>query len=388
VIAQVRQPTRVGVLGASGATGRVAATELAKLPEIELLLGGRDRARLRSATDGRLRRRETRLVDVDDDASLQRFCAECEVVVNCAGPSAAIRDRVARVAVAAGSHYVDPGGDEEVVAELTESWREPAEAGLACVFSAGWIPGLSGILARYVDGLAREQMDEVGAVELYCGDSNVWSDTGFEDALSLFSRYPGPLHYEGGRPVHRRLGRAGTLRRVALPAPVGTRVAVSWFLSELRALARASDGAVRSYVVPLGSPATAAAMGLGVALVERAPRAAARLLRKATALDARRHEALGFLAASAQPADVASPERLTVVVVERRHYWITGLVCALAVETLLGGRLSTPTGCHYLCDAVDPVEFMGELAARGVHMHATGVSEADRSGGERVLALA
>lgn len=360
-------PARVAVVGASGETGRVVARALARRPGTQLLLGARSAERLHAAL-GPLDAAEVRHVDVFDDASLARVCEDADVVVNCAGPSAAIGDRVARAAVARGCHYVDPGGDEDVVAQLVEDWDEPRRAGVAAIFYAGWIPGLSGALARWVDELARERMTSVEAVELFCGDRNVWSETGFADALSLFARYPGPLLYEHGEPVTGSLADRGAWRRVALPEPLGPRLAFVCFMSELREHARSSDARVASYVVPLMSPLTAAAMGTGSALVERMPGVAARLVRGATARDARRRPPVGVLAASARGEREGRPARLTATVLETRHYWVTGVVCATAVELLLAGELAAP-GCRYLCDAAEPGRLIGELRERGLHVH-------------------
>ena len=55
-------------------------------------------------------------LDVEDSLALQAFCSGCRVIVNCAGPSCHIRDRVARAAFRAGADYVDPGGDEPLAA--------------------------------------------------------------------------------------------------------------------------------------------------------------------------------------------------------------------------------------------------------------------------------
>jgi saccharopine dehydrogenase (NAD+, L-lysine forming) len=354
--------TRVGIVGASGATGRVVAAELAALGDVELVLGARRPERLRALD----LEADAVAVDVFDDDSLRRLCRDCTVVVNCAGPSAAVFDRVARAAVGEGRHYVDPGGDEELVDELGQSWAEPARKDVTAVFSAGWIPGLSGLLAHHVHRTARARMDDVEAVDLYCGDSNVWSSTGFTDALSVFARYPGPRHYEGGEEVSQTLLEPSAWHRVHLPPPVGSRLAFTCFMKELRELARSTEARVASYVIPLGSPVTAAAMGVGVAMVGRAPGPAARLVRAAALRDASAGDAVGVLAASARGTRDGEPARVAVTVVERRHYWITGVVTALAVKAILRGAV--PPGCWALCDAVEPAAFLGELADLGVHL--------------------
>src|SRR5690606_21360022 len=51
-------------------------------------------------------------VDVGRPDLLAAFCAGCRVVVNCAGPAYQTGPRLAAAARAAGSCYVDPGGDD------------------------------------------------------------------------------------------------------------------------------------------------------------------------------------------------------------------------------------------------------------------------------------
>lgn len=103
----------IGVLGATGAVGSAVIRRLAGHP-------------LRTATRAQ----------VTEADALREFCSGCDVVVNCVG----FGDRIARVALDAGAHYVDAGDG------LAVSGNRVAVTG------AGAMPGASGLLARYLGG--------------------------------------------------------------------------------------------------------------------------------------------------------------------------------------------------------------------------------------------
>ena len=121
----------VAVLGYGDVGGPTAAC-LAGLG-VPVRVGGRDPARADVVTDYR------------SPESLRRFASGCRVVVNCAGPSREVGDRVACAALDAGAAYVDAAGDDPLHDALT------AFPGTA-VLSAGLSPGLTGLLPRWAGG--------------------------------------------------------------------------------------------------------------------------------------------------------------------------------------------------------------------------------------------
>ncbi|WP_449065129.1 saccharopine dehydrogenase NADP-binding domain-containing protein, partial [Planomonospora algeriensis] len=95
----------IGIVGGYGAVGGAAARLLA---DRGVRVGGRDLEAARRFVDEELGGRgEARRVDAYDEAALAAFCRGCRVVVNCAGPSYLLLDRVARAAFRAGADYVD-----------------------------------------------------------------------------------------------------------------------------------------------------------------------------------------------------------------------------------------------------------------------------------------
>ncbi|WP_416566419.1 saccharopine dehydrogenase NADP-binding domain-containing protein [Nocardia testacea] len=134
----------VAVLGATGVVGRAAVRMLTRLGIGALRLGARDvdRADLSALPPGAERCR----VDATDPDSLARFCAGTRLVLNCAGPSYLLVDRVARAALAAGSDYVDVSGDGPTHRLLGGSPLLDGER--TVVLSAGMLPGLANIVPR------------------------------------------------------------------------------------------------------------------------------------------------------------------------------------------------------------------------------------------------
>ncbi|MGO1068880.1 saccharopine dehydrogenase NADP-binding domain-containing protein [Lysobacter sp. CA199] len=155
----------LAVLGGYGDVGFEASRAWLRLRALagmdaRLRIGGRDLhaaresvERLRAiATDsGRAARTitiEAMAVDLFDAESLRAFVTGSRAVLNCAGPSHRIGDRVARTAREANADYIDAAGDDALHALL-----DPADyqrSGRRALLSAGMQPGLSALLPRWL----------------------------------------------------------------------------------------------------------------------------------------------------------------------------------------------------------------------------------------------
>lgn len=151
---------KVAIVGVKGAIGQVVAQTLGRtLPDI-LLRGG---SRQIASTSGDNDNIEMMFVDVWQADSLSAFCQECQLVINCAGPSYLIGERVAMAAAQAGAHYIDPFGDEFLVTKLRLSEQYQRRC---AVVSAGAYPGLSGLLARH---MIDHELDAIHQLAFYSG---------------------------------------------------------------------------------------------------------------------------------------------------------------------------------------------------------------------------
>jgi short subunit dehydrogenase-like uncharacterized protein len=125
---------RIAIHGASGFTGRLAVAEVRRRG-IEPVLVGRDGARLRAAAaESGVPDAEIRVAGLDQPRALTAAFADCDAVVNCAGPFTRWGEPVVRAAIAAGRHYVDTTGEQRYIQRTREVFGNDAErAGVSIV---------------------------------------------------------------------------------------------------------------------------------------------------------------------------------------------------------------------------------------------------------------
>lgn len=209
----------VAVLGAGGGVGLHTARQLMR-SGARLRLGARRPETVRSVvspdagTAGATA--EVVAVDLWDDAALAAFCAGASVVVNCAGPSYEVVDRVALAALASGAHYVDPGGDVPLWRALShEQW---AGRGLAAVINAGLMPGLTSVLPHWLaDGLVERR-----SLTAYVGLLDRMTPVGAAEYLLTLAGEHGEAMaaWREGRRRSRALGPASGVRVPFFSSPV------------------------------------------------------------------------------------------------------------------------------------------------------------------------
>lgn len=345
----------VGLVGGYGAVGRAAAAQLAAWGRGPVLIAGRDAARADV------------VLDLDDAEALAAFCARVEVTVNCAGPSYRVLDRVARAALAAGSHYVDPGGDDPVRDLLTE--LEPVAK--TVVLSAGMLPGLTGLLPR---ALAAGTSAELTSLTGYVGGRDRFTAVAAEDYLAS-------LHNGFGRPNQAwRAGRRGEqalspLFDADLPHFPDAAAAHPYLSTEMERLARRlriSD--LTFYNVFLGKHLLAAlAEPAGPDCVERLTAAA-----ELDLLGREPHQRLVF------QLDASEGTRAALVLSGHGASDLTGATVALTTCAVLDGAV--PSGVHFAADVLDPVWAVERLrtaaAVQAVEIYETVAVSGDASGFE------
>ncbi|UCM87042.1 NAD(P)H-binding protein [Streptomyces marincola] len=155
----------IGILGASGAVGRHAVAALARAGAGPLRLGARRPGAIR--VDPAWRDATAVAADAGDADSLAAFAAGCRVVLNCAGPSYALKDTVARAALAAGADYVDVLGDDPAREALLAAGGPPP--GRTVLLSAGVVPGLSALLHRRLTELSAGDASPPTRLVTYAG---------------------------------------------------------------------------------------------------------------------------------------------------------------------------------------------------------------------------
>ena len=133
----------VGVLGGKGQIGRQVIRLLAG-QGLKIICGTRS-----------VQKEDEAYVDINDKKSLTEFIKDCDVVVNCTGPSFITSKKIMPEVLTMGKHYVDAfGWSGKETKECEKS---------AAVLNAGSVPGLIGILIK---ALANESTREI---QVYSG---------------------------------------------------------------------------------------------------------------------------------------------------------------------------------------------------------------------------
>ncbi|OLT05039.1 hypothetical protein BJF90_20425 [Pseudonocardia sp. CNS-004] len=183
---------KIALNGASGYTGRLAVAELARR-DIDAVLVGRDRERLRTAVAGT--DFEIRIADVTDPDALETAFADVDAVVNTAGPFARLGAPVVRAAIAAGAHYVDTTGEQQYVNEIFETFADAAgDAGVTVVPATADDGGPSDFIGHLV-GEATTAVDTM-TVALWYRDGGF--SRGTIRSLDAGLLFDGALRFENG----------------------------------------------------------------------------------------------------------------------------------------------------------------------------------------------
>jgi len=116
---------------------------------------------------------------------------------------------------------VDVAGLTFVKERMLPHAREVTDLGLSFVVSAGWMPGISELVAVYANAQARSKMDMIESLTVYFSDSGEWSANALRDGVwyihQVGLRSPGYFH----RGESRRTKMSAASRKVDLGHPVG-----------------------------------------------------------------------------------------------------------------------------------------------------------------------
>ena len=156
---------RIVVLGA-GAIGSAVAYDLCRADDVQRVKVCESRPavlrRLRERVDSpKLRTYQT---DARDHQTLEGILQNADVVVSCVSPE--LNPALARLALSAGAHFCDLGGNEATVQQMLELGEEAEQRSRWVVPNCGLAPGLVNVLCmRGIDAF-----DHVRAAHLRVGD--------------------------------------------------------------------------------------------------------------------------------------------------------------------------------------------------------------------------
>ncbi len=360
----MEKPFTFGIIGASGATGKVVVRALHKVTCGSLLIGGRDLEKSQALAAELDARTSVSLVDVLDSASLDTFCRQCAVIINCAGPVCRLEDRVAQAAFRNRCHYVDPAGLTIVDERMRPHDRTIAEAGLRFVISAGWMPGLTELLPIYAHARAKSSMDSVDSVSVYFADSGEWSRNALLDGVWFLRRrgIHGPTYFSRGQKVRAKSAQAMTT--VDLGASVASgRFGLYWMPEMEQVGRRLADCDVLSYSYVSGIRNVAASMMLASIPLPEA--VSVRMTQRI--FERNRFAAGGFAVVKVRGTSRGSPSLATTSVTfdHGRDYWLHGTTLATVARLVADGRDVQP-GVHFLAEAFDSSALVAALGEAGI----------------------
>lgn len=347
---------RVLVLGASGATGRRTAAELARFEEVsDLIVSGLDYEPLhRFASLFGDRVRPAR-VDAHSPAEVRAAASRADVVVNCSGPAHLTELSAVEGSIEAGVAYVSLCDDYAAATAVGELDGRARSTGAFVVPGCGLAPGITTMLVR----LASDELDDVTEIEMSLAPSYGDLPTGAHTAHLM--RALSSSKTEAGE-VESRRDDPGGPHLVYFPEPVG------WVETVICAHAdehNLSTPGVRALTVRLGLTERAAMDALRA--LSSSPLGSFRLARSA----------LGVAHAlpprgpqwSAARVDIVGhrdgrPATVSLGVVDHLINLATAPLTLAAIE--LGSGRVTGSGIVSPADAFDVRAFLAALGARGI----------------------
>lgn len=354
------KPAKIAVLGATGSVGRAACRELCALGPYELVLCSRQPARAKAAAQGLATATEQRAVDIFTAAP--SVFQDCDLVLNCAGPSWQTGWAAANLAWNSGAHYVDVAGYSLLKQRLSPYAGQAQSQGRSMILTAGWIPGISEVFTRYALSTTEQVHGPAEELTLYCGARDHWSEGSVSDMIwHLFNdEHTGFGYLHKGRWTRLPFWKGNS--RVTINSLPDKAQSALWVYSASTvplALER-PDMDIRVGLILLSLRTRLTIAGIKAFLRMRRARAQ-KWLCNAIGNDARSKGIRGLLRVqvSCRSGQIRHFELSTT---ENIH--LTGMAAAAAAHMTLLGQ--TSPGVHFLGEAVSAPDFLSLLAARGV----------------------
>lgn len=345
----------IGLIGGSGTVGRTAALRMSAAGYGSLRIAGRRLGAAEAVADECDGDATAVALDLGDPAALKEFCEGCDIVVNCAGPSYIVLDSVARVAFSVGADYVDVGGDAPALNALRRAEPSPDRT---AIFSAGAMPGLSGLLPRLItEGRPIRRLDTyVGGVarftELSAVDGLLTRGPQFGEAMASM---------RGGAIASNSIAPLRSVELPGFPRPVH---AWPYLTVEAQSLGLIpSVDEVRAYNVFASDLLTEAMTQAWAALsnspdqAELAPHVPS--IVDATVTDEAEFGAFYVMLFTGRPERGHERKITRVLLTAHDSYGLSGAVVALAVQHIAARRAAP--GIHVAAETLDPLQVVAVL---------------------------
>lgn len=355
----------IGIVGGYGAIGNIISEELLKNSAYRLRIGGRNREKINKRVIALGERASGKKVDIHDGDELEVFCEGCALIINCTGPSWMIKDRVIKYALKAGCDYVDPG----IWHDKSNLYKRSFEKrGLTGLLYAGWVPGLTGLLPRYLYNIGKEALDSIQSLNVYCGDRSSWSASASHDILYHFIRGIQPGLFENGQwSAKSALYAIWGSEYYDHPGNFGRLFVNPGYTAELESLSReAKIPRMGSYI---GCSGIVGNLKLfGIRHIKMNDEKAVATLMGTIKKETDRHGPGGAVSSVLKGRKNGKRVRISASVFDSDTIRLTGLCTALAARMILENKIHG-NGLKFLCDAVEPAAFFKGLEAQGIKVN-------------------
>ncbi|WP_294350085.1 saccharopine dehydrogenase NADP-binding domain-containing protein [uncultured Clostridium sp.] len=177
----------IGVLGATGLVGIGAVENLLLQSNIDILIGCRNIEKAKKIYGDEIKEKIIE-VDIFNLKALKEFCNKCDIVINCAGPSAKVLNIVADTCIDLGKDYIDVSGDKDIYNSLVNKAKDIEDKNILCLIGAGAYPGLTEIFPPFV---ANKYFDNVEKLEEFFAGCGQFSENAAYDIVSSIEKDQG-----------------------------------------------------------------------------------------------------------------------------------------------------------------------------------------------------
>lgn len=336
----------IGIVGGYGDVGRHVAKTLLD-HSLPIRIGGRNALSLRQCDDEMLTNAEWTNVDITDEKSVRLFIADCDLIVNCVGPSYRTSARLAEICWQEGVNLVDAGYDPRMD-KMRELRTSPT---VSIVYAAGTSPGLTGLLPRW---MARSYQ-KLTSLVVYYGGLGKFTKAAAEDYLAgMENGYSEPLAAwkEGAKRTSALSRQTG----IMLPSFVREVGVYPYFDAEAAFVARSIGIDDGEWYLAVDGERMLAALPEARAMYGADSEKAANMLCQATALDAAGRSPYMNILVQMSGVDHGGDLTRTLLLNADSPTRLTGTTVAATALAIRSGAI--PPGICPLSEIPDPVPVM------------------------------
>ncbi len=352
----------VGIVGAAGDVGKDLAAELQRFSCYRLILADIKEREALALAQGLGEGAGSMRVDINDPRSLSALCEKCDLIVSTTGPSALVRDKVAAVALQHNLPYVDVGGSIDLYEALSDRDAEIRKRRLCYLISAGFSPGITGTLPRYL--MSRRFFERVEFCQATIALQERMTYVATHDMLSGLARRKTPGYWSQGRWVQDK-----TPVRVCLPPPLGELEAHRVVEAEIREFVEREDPKFFAMnVCVLGELQKVCydyIVNLGLYRGDDQKSASARFLSQIIEIELRGKQPLLFLSVEARGRQHGRHRSLSGILQPRVGTSFAASCAAAYVRMVAEGRIERKGRC-WASEAADPEQYLACLGELGI----------------------